>query len=313
MQPERPRLPLRQIEVLRAVMVTGSIAGAARLLNVSAPGLSRLMKYTEDSAGVRLFDRSKGRLAPTAEANTIFNLLDMVYGRVEDLQEAISAMQRGSGQELDLASVPSIGNIMVPRAVARLREKFPELDLNIDIIKIEEAIDYLLLGRGELMVLSSGFEHSVINVEPLASGRLVCVVPENSELAGMRSISVQEMARHPLIGINPNDPYGSIMTRVFRENGIEPKVAIMVRFGSIVCRMVAEGLGIAVLDEFTVAYGNIPGIALLEIEADTPFETFIAHRKDRALSAHAEEFVSLLRHDMRQTAAAGYAGKEINT
>ena len=54
-------LTLRQIEVIRAIMVTGSIAGAARLLKVSAPGISRLMKYSEDSLGVRLFDRRAGR------------------------------------------------------------------------------------------------------------------------------------------------------------------------------------------------------------------------------------------------------------
>jgi hypothetical protein len=41
-------LTLRQIEVIRAVMVTGTIAGAARLPNVAAPGISRLMKHTED-------------------------------------------------------------------------------------------------------------------------------------------------------------------------------------------------------------------------------------------------------------------------
>jgi DNA-binding transcriptional LysR family regulator len=37
-------LTLRQIEVIRAVMVAGTINGAAKLLNVSAPGISRLMK-----------------------------------------------------------------------------------------------------------------------------------------------------------------------------------------------------------------------------------------------------------------------------
>ena len=54
-------LTLRQIEVIRAIMITGTVAGAARLLNVSAPGLSRLMKYTESSLGIRLFDRRNGR------------------------------------------------------------------------------------------------------------------------------------------------------------------------------------------------------------------------------------------------------------
>lgn len=46
-------LTLRQIEVARAVVITGSLVGVAKLLNVSAPGISRLMKYTEQSLGIR--------------------------------------------------------------------------------------------------------------------------------------------------------------------------------------------------------------------------------------------------------------------
>ncbi len=127
-------LTLRQIEVVRAIMVTGTIAGAARLLNVSAPGISRLMKYTEGMLGVPLFSRRHGRYVPTPEARNIFDLLDTIHRRVEDLQEAVGRLDRGDGRELCLASVPSIANVMVPRAVALLRRRFPELAIEVDIL-----------------------------------------------------------------------------------------------------------------------------------------------------------------------------------
>src|SRR6218665_2601647 len=142
-------LTLRQIEVIRAIMVTGTIAGAAKLLNVSAPGLSRLMKYTEDTVGVPLFNRRHGRYVPTPEARHVFDLLDTIHRRVDDLQTAIDRLGSGEGYELSFASVPSIANAMVPRAVERLKRRFPDIGIEIDILKIEQAIDYLLLGRGE--------------------------------------------------------------------------------------------------------------------------------------------------------------------
>ncbi len=74
-------LTLRQIEVARAVMVTGTIAGAARLLNVSAPGISRLMKYTEASLGFRLFDRRAGRLVPSEQARHVFAQINAVFDK----------------------------------------------------------------------------------------------------------------------------------------------------------------------------------------------------------------------------------------
>ncbi|CAJ3076526.1 LysR family transcriptional regulator [Burkholderia pseudomallei] len=62
------RLNLRQIEVFRAIMLTGSISGAAKLLHVSQPAVSRLISYAEQRLGLALFERIKGRLYPTPEA-----------------------------------------------------------------------------------------------------------------------------------------------------------------------------------------------------------------------------------------------------
>ena len=56
-------MTLRQVEVIRAVMVTGTIGGAAKLLNVSAPGISRLVKYTERSLGI-LLERAREEKKP---------------------------------------------------------------------------------------------------------------------------------------------------------------------------------------------------------------------------------------------------------
>jgi DNA-binding transcriptional LysR family regulator len=292
-------LTLRQIEVIRAIMVTGTIADAAKLLNVSAPGISRLMKYTESALGTRLFDRRHGRYVPTSEARNIFHLLDTVYQKVEDLQFAIEAMGKGASQELRLGSVPSIANVMVPRAIERLRKRFPELMLDIDILKIEETIDYLLLGRGEMVAISSRFEHSMIDFVPLATGRLLCIVPENSPLAAKKAISPGEMAKFPLIGINPKDPYGAIMARIFENAGVRYRMDIKARFGMTVCSLVAAGLGIAIIDEFTVAYDKVRGLKCLEIEADTTYQTYIAYRNDISLSIYAEAFMETLREEMR--------------
>lgn len=296
-------LTLRQIEIIRAIMVTGTIAGAAKLLNVSAPGISRLMKYTEDMLGVPLFNRKHGRYVPTPEARNIFDLIDNIHRKVDDLQTAIDRLGSGGGQELSIASVPSIANVMVPRAVEKIRRRFPDIGIEIDILKIEQAIDYLLLGRGEVVAISSRFDHSIIDFAPLATGRLFCVVPRESELAGKNSITPAEIVRHTLIGIDPNDPYGRIMTEIFRREGLSYQMNIKARFGTTVVSLVAAGLGIAIVDEFTVAYGQFPNVKCLEIEAETKYNTYVALRNDTAVSLYAEAFIEALRAEMRSYAS----------
>lgn len=295
-------ITLRQIEVLRAVMITGTIAGAAKLLNVAAPGVSRLMKYTEKSLKVRLFERRNGRYAPTPEAHDIFEQINGVYKKVDDLQFVLSRLDRGQGVEFKFASVPSIAHVMAPRAVEKLRIKHPDLKLDINIIKIEEVYDYLLLGKGELAVMSYRFDHPSLNFTPLATGRLFCIAPERHALAKRSSIAAAEIVRHPLIGIDPNDPYGRVMAEIFQRQNLTYNMIIRARFGTTVCALVKAGLGIAVIDQFTVAHGSMPGIKLLEIEEPTEFQTYIAVRNDQAPSAYAQSFVRILRDEMMAVA-----------
>jgi DNA-binding transcriptional LysR family regulator len=292
-------LTLRQIEVVRAVLVTGTIAAAARLLNVSAPGISRLMKYTESSLGVRLFDRRGGRFVPTAQARDIFDQVNAVFQKVQDLHYVVRRLETGTSQELRIASVPSISNVMVPLAIERVRHRHPDLIIDINILKVEEAVDYLLLGKGEVVAISYRFDHPSLTFEPLASGELFCIVPEAHPLAGRESLSAREIARHPLIGIDPTDPYGRIMSNIFRERNLPYDITIRARFGATVCSLVKAGLGIAVIDQFTVAKGAVPGIKLLRIEEPTRFETYVASKAGVTLSRFAETFVKALRAEMK--------------
>ncbi|WP_340524226.1 LysR family transcriptional regulator, partial [Cupriavidus necator] len=63
---------LRQIEVFRAVMLTGTVSEAARLLHVSQPVVTRVLQHAEASLGFRLFERVRGRLQATPEANALY-------------------------------------------------------------------------------------------------------------------------------------------------------------------------------------------------------------------------------------------------
>lgn len=143
--------------------------------------------------------------------------------------------------------------------------------------------------------------------EPLAKGRLICIVPEKHPLAGLEEISAAQIARYPLIGIDPNDPYGRIMTGIFVNESLSHEVSIKARFGSTVCALVTSGLGIAVIDEFTVAGGNWQDLRVIPITEATEFQTYIAFRRDATLSSYCEFFIASLRKAMN-VLIAGRAG-----
>ena len=121
---------LRQIEAFRAVMVTGSVSGAARLLHVSVPAISRLLSHTESRLGFALFERIKGRLHPTAEARRLYLEVEQVHGgvqRIGSLTRELAARARGF---VSILSSPSLGQMIVPLAIAQLRTTLPDLQVH---------------------------------------------------------------------------------------------------------------------------------------------------------------------------------------
>src|SRR5262249_8190768 len=81
----------------------------ARLLNVSSPGVSRVMKHAEFSVGVRLFSRRGGRYSPTPQANAIFSQINGVY----DKSKICNLSFRGSS----VAPIQSSGSVQCPASL----------------------------------------------------------------------------------------------------------------------------------------------------------------------------------------------------
>lgn len=292
-------LTLRQVEVIRAVMLTGTIAGAASHLNVSAPGISRLVKHAEESLRIRLFERRGGVFLPAPEARAVFDQIHEVYSKVEGLETAIANLTSGARAELAFGSAPSVAQFILAPVCAAVRRRFPALHIDLNVLKIEETIDYLLLEKGELVAMSSAFAHPSLEFEEIGLGELVAVTPADHPLAARSRVSVRELVREPLIGVSPDDPYGAIIAGAFRAARLDYRLSIRARFAQTVVSLVREGLGVAVIDEFSVAGRDMPGIARIPLEDPPEIRIFAMAKRGRDLSAYAAFAKTRFREELR--------------
>lgn len=299
-------ITLRQVEVIRAVMMRGTISGAADQLNVSAPGISRLIKHAEDSLGIRLFERRAGRFLPAVEAGPVFDQISAVYKGVENLQVAIESLGKGENVALAFASAPSVAQFIAARALRSIRQRFPDLFIDLNILKIEETVDYLLLERGEFVVMSSSIDNAGLENEELARGRLVVILPEGHRLSDRASISVHELAQEPMIGVDPSDPYGAKLAQPFRAAGVELRHSMRGRFAQTVVSLVRHGLGVALIDAFSVAEVYMPGIVRVPLAEESSVTVYVVRKKGRVLSGFADYAIQRLRKELRAAAAGSY-------
>src|SRR6218665_450663 len=174
---------LRQIEVFRAVMITGSIRGASQLLFVSQPAVSRLLSHTEVRVGFPLFERIRGRLFATPEAKKLFHEVEVVYAgvkRVNELARELSEHQEGI---LNLIASPSVGQAVVPMAMAEYRHSNPQVKLTFQYLGHTPLTERLLDRQADLAMTILPVNHPNLEMEELGSGRLVCICPYNHPLA----------------------------------------------------------------------------------------------------------------------------------
>lgn len=294
------QLTLRQIEVVRAVMLTGTISGAARMLNVSAPGISRLVKHTEESLGLRLFERRGGVYVPAREAAVIFDQLGRVFSGVENLNRSLASLQKGEAVNLSFASSPSVAQFIAARAVRQVRQRYPKLFIDLNILKIEETIDYLMLERGEFVMMSTAIENAGISNELAAEGRLAAIVPEGHPLAQQEQVSIHDLVQYPMIGVDPDDPYGAVCAQPLREAGLPIEYSMRGRFAQTVVSLVRHDLGVAVIDEFSVAELYMPGVVRVSLVETAPISIYIVTKTGRVLSGFADYAIQQLKRELKR-------------
>jgi len=108
----------RQLEAFRETMITGTARGAAEIMGISQPAVSRLLDGLEESLKITLFDRATGRLVPTVEAQLFYAELPRAFSSYERLRTVAEDIRFGRKGSLHIASMPALGLGFVPDTIA---------------------------------------------------------------------------------------------------------------------------------------------------------------------------------------------------
>ena len=287
-------LSLKQMEYFRAVMEAGTVSGAASLLSVSQPNVSRMLKYTEGRLGLRLFERSKGRLQPTPEATALYREVQSLHAHLDSVQDALRHIVRGELGRFTVGSSPSLGRHVLPTALSTLRREYPNLALKLDILSMSQVIEYLTLGQGECACTIFPISHPQIETQAYAAGALVCAIPRDHPLAQRAIITPEDLVGENLIGFEPNTPHGRVAHEFLRQGGREPLSLCTVRFAETACAMAEEGNGITLVDEFTTSGNVFPKLVALPTKWSKPFRMYMHRASHRPLSRIGERLDELL-------------------
>lgn len=275
---------LRHIEIFHAIYMTGSITNAAQFLHVSQPSVSKVLAHAEMQLGFDLFQRVKGRLIPTAEAHMLFNEVDKVYKQIRSVRNTAENIKKSKKGNVNIGLAPALGFDLVPKAVAEFKKAHPDVNINIQTMHNEQVQQALLERKIDFALMFSPPPLPGITQQLVLESQLMVVYPNKFFPEQPQSMNVSQLINQEIIGIWDSGPLGDIVFNRISDQDIEMKCNIQVQTYFIAARLVAQEMGVCIIDEYT-AKGNLcEQTSMAPVSPPLHFNLQALHLTDQQLS-----------------------------
>jgi DNA-binding transcriptional LysR family regulator len=282
---------LRQMEVFHAVMISGTVTGAARLLNISQPAVTGILRHTEDKLRLTLFHRVKGRLEPTPEAHALFTQVEAVFDRVETVRRTIEGLRDARVGTLDIAAIPAVGATLLPSAIGVFLTRHTGVSIRFQMRSRREVMELVASGAVDLGFGFLSSDHPRLVAEEISRGDLICIMPKSHPLSALREVPAEALADHPLITYSSSQGLAPIVNAILAEARRDFRPAIEVGLIINAWAMVNSGAGIAVVDPHSGLGDSFPNVEIRPFLPRTPISLEVVRAEDRPRSRAAEAFL----------------------
>lgn len=286
-------MELRQLEAFAAVMSTGSVTAAGRLLGRSQPAISRLLQELEAEIGYPLFNRSGPRVTPTEQGFLLYDDVERALSSLQQIRSRADEIARGQAQPLLMAATSALAAGLVPAALKRIEDRLGPARVQLRSASPERVVHAVLSGAAQLGATSLPLEHRGLTVHWIAQAPCVAALPEDDPVARHAVVPVSALAGRRLITMA--NPY-RLRRRLDAALAHNVQALGTIETNSSVNALAAvrAGLGVSVLEPVT-AYGSpMAGVAIRPIDLDIPFFFGVITPQSQTLSPACQAMADAL-------------------
>ncbi len=251
--PSRPpqRLHPGQLDVFHAVVTTGSVTAASRVLNLSQPAVSRRLADLERAVGFALFLRDGKRLTITPEGVAFHDEVSVSFVGLERMAKVAGEIRELRRGHLRFATIPALSLGPVPLAVAAFMKRHPAVKVTFEVHAASRIRDALADGLFDLAVTQLPDAYPGVVIRHTFHAPCLCVLPPGHALTHRDVVTLQDLSRHPLISLSPDGQAAGELFRRLAAAGlaVSPRAETLTSLAA--CSLVAADVGICLVDPFT--------------------------------------------------------------
>ncbi|WP_454827725.1 LysR family transcriptional regulator [Paraburkholderia xenovorans] len=291
-------MELHQLEAFSAVMSTGSMTGAARLLRRSQPGVTRTIQDLEQEIGYALFDRKGPRVTPTSRAFLLYDEVERSLIGLDAIRASARAIGRDEPMPLRIVATPALAAALAPRAIARLpqppTQEHARGDTQLRSASAEQVVQALLSRAADVGIATLPLDHAALDVHYIIEAPCVAVLHRDDPLAREAVLPLARLAGQPVATLANRYRLRNRIDRAFDQAGIALHVALETNASLNAMMAAQEKLGVAIVDPVTAFGLRLADVEVRALDVSIPFLYGVVTLSSRPRTAAMDALIDTL-------------------
>jgi len=290
---------LSHFEIFLMVARLKSISKAAKLLFMTQPAISNHIHRMENYYGTKLFNRFSHGVTLTAAGEVVFEYGQKIVALQEAMERAIDSTLHLEDQKLVVGASSNVGNYALPCSICAFKEKYPEVNIRLEIANSAGIIQQVLDRKVDLGVVAGLVENKELKSATVFSDSLVLITPPTEKWAGKDSITLDELKNEPLLIREEGSGIRDIWKKTVADNGsLWSDFKVVMEMGSIdaIKSAVESGLGVSVVSRLSaekeIRRGVLQAVTIEGIS--TAFSFHVIYRVENDQPSLATRFIRFL-------------------
>jgi LysR family cys regulon transcriptional activator len=294
---------LEQLRLILEIEKQGyNVSRAAEAMNTPQPAVSRQLRSLERELGVDLFVRQQNRLrGPTRPGREILQVARRIIDDTENVQKIARDFRDVESGRLTIATTHTQARYALPPIIQRFAVRYPEVEVMIRQGSPTGIADLVRAGEADLCIGSESAEGTDLLLFPCYVMQRVVLTPPDHPLLSARSVTLESLARYPIITYDAPFVGRSKLVRSFAEQGLKPKIVLSASDTDVIKAYVERGLGIAIVAKLAFEPDRDKG--LRAIDASRLFEPNTIHlgvRRNDYLRGYVLDFIEMFAPQLKR-------------
>lgn len=242
----------RHFRYLLAILEKRGFRAAAEELHTTQPNLTRQARQFQESAGVRLFRKSRtGHIRPTESGIAFIGLARHLLEVKDEVIEAIAAVERGQITSICCASSSLVDQELFRALCSMQKELLPTVAIRPTHGDAPQLIEEILAGVVDVALVTLPLAHPELHVEAIRQDRLVVCIRKDSPLAQKAALVIGDLQEHLRVFYHPQkhpDAHDRLLEWL-ASAGVQIREYSRASHPSEMEALVREGFGVALVRE----------------------------------------------------------------